>query len=275
MERLPARPEVSLLMPLCDPPLEALREAVESVLAQAYPDWELCIADDASEDAAVRRVLDELSAGDRRIRVVHRGQRGGISAASNTALASASSELCGLLDHGDVLRPHALLLMAKAFVDDPELALVYSDEDRLEDGRRFEPFFKPDWSPALLESQNYVGRFAVLRTDLVRRVGAFRLEHDGAQDWDLVLRATEAAEPEQIGHVPFVLYHRRAHVGSVARDDREAARVEGGPSSGRRASRASRTCRSRDRGQSMAARSGRPPRTHAARERDRSDHRAP
>ena len=224
VDRLRGRPLVSLLLPVHDPPLQALRDVVGSVVAQAYPDWELVVADDASEDPAIVRALDELAAQDDRIVVVRRERCGGASAASNSALAAAGGELCGLLDHGVRLRPHALLLTVERFAGESGLALVYADEDRLDDaGRRVDPYFKPDWSPALLESQNYLGRFTVFRTELARRVGALRSAYDGAQDWDLAFRLTEEIEPEQIGHVPHVLHH------VAARDD------AGGGAAGREA----------------------------------------
>jgi GT2 family glycosyltransferase len=223
VERLGHRPLVSLLLPVHDPPAEALRDAVASVVAQAYPGWELVVADDASEDPAVRQLLDELAAQDDRIVVVRRERRGGPAAASNSALAAAGGELSALLDHAVRLRPHALLLAVERFAAQPELALVYGDEDRIDDdGRRFEPYFKPGWSPALLESQNYLGRFAVFRTDLARRVGALRSAYDGAQDWDLAFRLTEELGAEQVGHVPHVLHHLAA--GAEVRGDGAAGR---------------------------------------------------
>lgn len=216
-ESLDRPPLVSVLMPVFDPPERVLREAIESVRAQAYSNWELCIADDASPAPHVGRVLAEYESLDGRIRVVRRAQNGGISAASNSALELASGVLVALLDHDDLLRPHSLLLTVLPFLDDPRVGLVYSDADRVdEDGRRISHYFKPDWSPTLLLCQNYVGHLSVIRTDLVRDVGGFRTEFDGSQDWDLALRVTERLPREAIVHVPHVLYHWRAIPGSVA-----------------------------------------------------------
>lgn len=218
-DTLPSQPLVSVLMPVFDPPERFLRAAIQSVVDQVYPRWELCIADDGSTKAYVRRVLEEYARSDERIRVVFRESNDGISAASNSALGLAGGELIGFLDHDDMLRPHSLLLAVRAFVEDRRLAFVYSDEDQIdEDGRRFSHNFKPDWDPTLLLSQNYVCHFAVLRAELVRDHGGFRTEYDGSQDWDLALRVTSSLRPAEIGHVPHVLYHWRAIPGSAALD---------------------------------------------------------
>jgi GT2 family glycosyltransferase len=214
---LEVRPLVSIVMPVFDPPERLIREAIESVLAQVYEDWELCIADDASTAEHVRAVLDEYARDDPRIRVVYRSNNGGIATASNSALALARGELVGLLDHDDVLRPHALLLSVHAFATTPSVQYVYSDEDKIDDvGHRFAYWFKPDWNPALLIAQNYACHFSVFRTALARRVGGFRPDFDGSQDWDLVLRMTETLAPDAIAHIPHVLYHWRAIPGSAA-----------------------------------------------------------
>jgi O-antigen biosynthesis protein len=211
------RPLVSVVMPVFNSTEGFLREAIESMRAQVYENWELCIADDGSSMPRVRQVLDEYEERDKRIRVVYRSERGGISAASNSGLELAKGELVGFLDHDDVLRPHALLLVVHAFGEAPDASYVYSDEDKIDEaGRRFSHYFKPDWNPTLLLSQNYLCHFSVVRTDLVRRVGGFRSEFDGSQDWDLALRISEVAPPNGIVHVPHVLYHWRAVPGSAA-----------------------------------------------------------
>jgi len=217
IQALEHRPLVSVVMPVFNSPERFLREAIESVRAQVYENWELCIADDASTAEHVRLVLDEYARGDSRIRVIYRGENGGISAASNSALSLARGEIVGLLDHDDLLRPHALLLAVTAFDASPSVAYVYSDEDKVdENGRRFAHWFKPDWNPALLLSQNYLCHFSVFKTALARRLGGFRSEYDGSQDWDLALRMTELLEPDAIVHVPHILYHWRAIPGSAA-----------------------------------------------------------
>ena len=216
------RPLVSVLMPVFDPPEAILRAAIDSVRAQVYANWELCIADDFSTQAHVADVLDECRSDDR-VRVVRRSENGGISAASNSALALARGELVALLDHDDLLRPHSLLLAVNEFAKRREVGFVYSDADKIdENGRRVSHYFKPDWNPALLRSQNFLCHLSVIRTDLVRKAGGFRGEFDGSQDWDLNLRIVELLPAEAIAHVPHVLYHWRAISGSVAAEGLDA-----------------------------------------------------
>lgn len=215
--RLPDPPLISLLVPVYRTPEIWLRRCLDSVLAQAYPHWELCVADDASPDPHVRAVLEEYARRDPRIRVEFRERNGHIAASSNTALAMARGEYVGLLDHDDELRPHALLAMAEAIVADRGVRLLYSDEDKIDgDGRRFQPYFKPDWNPDLLLGQNYLCHFSVLHTALAREVGGFREGFEGSQDHDLLLRCSERVDRARIVHVPRVLYHWRAIEGSTA-----------------------------------------------------------
>jgi O-antigen biosynthesis protein len=211
---LPLRPRFSVVMPVFDPPVHLLREALDSVLAQVYPDWELCIADDASRDPAVRAVLAEYSGRDARIKVAYREENGHISAASNTALALAGGEFVALLDHDDALAPDALFEMALAVNRDPAADVIYSDEDKIdEQGRRSDPHFKPDWAPDSLLARNYVSHLGVFRRSLVHEAGGFREGFEGSQDYDLLLRVTERSD--RVVHVPRVLYHWRAHAGSA------------------------------------------------------------
>ncbi|MGN7726620.1 glycosyltransferase family 2 protein [Luteimonas sp. 22616] len=230
-ERLgPTAPLLSILLPVYQTPERWLRRCIESVIAQAYPRWQLCIVDDASPDARVMEVLEEYSDEDDRIEVVRREVNGHISEASNSALAIARGSHVALLDHDDELRPHALLEMAEAIVAGPDIELLYSDEDKIDaDGRRFDPYFKPDFDPDLLRSQNYVCHFTVIKADLVRAIGGFRKGFEGSQDHDLILRCTERLAPGQVKHVPKVLYHWRAIPGSTAltRDAKDYASSAG------------------------------------------------
>ena len=209
------RPRFSIVVPTYDTPRQMLVECIESVLAQSYPDWELCIADDASAEPHVRETLAAYAARDERIRVAYRESNGHISEATNTALAMATGDFICLMDHDDTLAPNALYEFAAMLNDDPGLDFIYSDEDKIScDGSmRFDPFFKPDWSPEYLECCMYTAHFACYRADIVRRIGGFRPAFDGAQDYDFVLRFTEQAR--KIGHVPKVLYHGRALPGAM------------------------------------------------------------
>lgn len=217
VEVLQHRPLVSILVPVYDTPDKWLRRCLDSVLAQVYPNWELCVVDDASPSPRVRQTLAEYSKRDARIRVLYRDKNGHISAASNDALQMARGDMIGLLDHDDELRPHALLEMIEALEANPGAGLLYSDEDKIDErGRRFQPNFKPDWNPDLLLSQNYICHFTMIRTDVARAAGGFRVGYEGSQDHDLFLRCTERLEPSEIVHVPRVLYHWRAIAGSTA-----------------------------------------------------------
>jgi GT2 family glycosyltransferase len=209
------RPLLSLLMPVYNSEPHWLEEAVGSVLAQSYDRWQLCIVDDASPAPHVRPLLSELAARDPRIEVVHKEVNGGIAAATQSALEMARGEFVGLLDHDDLIQPHALFSMAGRLRQDSRLDFVYSDEDKLlVSGQRGQPFFKPDWSPDLLLSGNYITHFTVIRRSLLKAVGGFRPGYDGSQDHDAFLRALERSRG--IGHITDVLYSWRQTPGSAA-----------------------------------------------------------
>ena len=215
--QLPNPPLISVLMPVYNTPPSLLRAAVTSVTRQRYTHWELCIADDSSEDEATLEALQDLSASDDRIRIIRRSTNGHISAASNSALEIATGEWVALLDHDDELSEHALSSMATAISNHPDAVMLYSDEDKIDlEGHRSGPFFKVDFDPLLLMGQNYLCHFAVMRASQMRAVGGFREGLEGSQDWDLFLRLTEKARPDQVVHVPRVLYHWRMHPASTA-----------------------------------------------------------
>ncbi|WP_312283665.1 glycosyltransferase [Candidatus Igneacidithiobacillus taiwanensis] len=210
-------PKISVIMPCYNPPEKFLRLAIESVRKQLYPHWELCIADDASPQPHVRRVLEEYARRDQRIKVLFREKNGHISATSNSALSLASGEYIALLDHDDALAEHALYWVAAEIMQHPEAELIYSDEDKIDkNDRRCDPFFKPDWNPELLLGQNYISHLGVYKRDRVLQIGAFREGFEGSQDWDLVLRFTEGLPVEKIRHIPAVLYHWRMLANSTA-----------------------------------------------------------
>jgi GT2 family glycosyltransferase len=214
---LPYRPLLSVLMPVYNTDERWLRAAITSVQDQLYANWELCIADDHSPDPRVGEVLREVAARDARIKVRFREVNGHISAASNSALALASGEFIVLLDHDDELPRHALAAVVHELNRHPDADIVYSDEDRLDQsGRRYAPYFKPDWNPELFYGQNLISHLGVYRTSLVRRVGGFREGYEGSQDYDMALRVVEQTEPRRIRHIPYILYHWRAIPGSAA-----------------------------------------------------------
>ena len=204
-------------MPVYNPPVHLLRSAVDSVRHQIYPNWELCIADDCSTDSDVRQLMDEYAASDERIKVVMRAENGHISTASNSALSIATGLWVAPVDHDDILADHALALVALSMSEHQDVGLFYSDEDKIDEaGQRRDPFFKPDFDPLLLNGQNYISHLSVFRKDLVDQVGGYREGYEGSQDWDLTLRVSENLRPDQVVHIPHVLYHWRLHSNSTA-----------------------------------------------------------
>lgn len=210
-------PLISLVLPVYDTPDKWLRRCIDSVLAQTYRNWELCVVDDASSAPNVWKTLQSYQRDDARIRIAKRETNGHISETSNSALELASGDWIGLLDHDDELAPMALQIMVESIRRHPEWRIVYSDEDKIDErGERFAPYFKPDFNYELLLGQNFVCHFSLYDAALVRAVGGFRKGFEGSQDWDLILRCVEQIDPSQIGHVPRVLYHWRAISGSTA-----------------------------------------------------------
>jgi len=208
------RPTISVVMPVYNVSEEHLSKALDSVLRQYYPFWELCICDDASTDPKVRAVLERYSANEERIKVTFSENNEGIALASNKALRLATGEFVALLDHDDELPPDALFEVVRS-LQDVTADLIYSDEDKLDaEEVRCDPFFKPAWSPDLLLSCNYISHFGVYRKSIIDQIGGFRKGFDGSQDYDLVLRFVEHSE--KILHIPKVLYHWRKVTGSAA-----------------------------------------------------------
>jgi O-antigen biosynthesis protein len=209
------QPKFSIVVPVYNVEAQWLSAFIESVLNQVYPNWELCIADDHSTSPHVKPLLDSFAAKDKRIKLIFRETNGHISAATNSALKLATGDFVCLMDNDDEIAPHALFEFASLLNRDKSLDMIYSDEDKLDmAGNRYEPFFKPDWSPEALEGCMYTAHFACYRMSLVRELGGFRGDFNGAQDYDFVLRFTERAT--KIAHIPKVLYHWRAIPGSTA-----------------------------------------------------------
>ena len=216
-EGMSYEPLISVLLPVYNVDEKWLRLCIDSVRRQLYPNWELCIADDASTRPYIKQVLEEYAAADDRVKVVFRTENGHISAASNSALELVTGAFVALLDHDDELSEEALFWIAREINDHPTAQLIYSDEDLIDEkGRRYWPKFKPDWSPDLFLSLNLVTHLLVFRTDLVRAVGGFRIGFEGSQDYDLTLRCVERIAAADVRHVSRVLYHWRAIRGSVA-----------------------------------------------------------
>ena len=208
---------ISVLMPVFNPKPEWLQEAIDSVRSQLYPHWQLCIADDCSTDPRIRPLLEAAMVADPRIQVVFREHNGHICASSNSALELVDAPWMALLDHDDLLPDEALIWVAKAIIDHPDARLFYSDEDKIgQDNVLFDPYFKGDWNPVLMEAQNMFCHLGVYSTELVRQVGGFREGFEGSQDHDLVLRCSEQIRRDQIVHIPRALYHWRVHPQSTS-----------------------------------------------------------
>lgn len=208
---------ISVLTPVYNPPPDVLLATIESVRTQTFADWELCLVDDCSTDATIASLLDDAARSDARIKVLHRTENGGITAASADALAMATGEFVALLDHDDLLHDGALEAVALIADQHPNLDYSYSDEAHLSpEGNVVTPFYKPDWSPERFRSQNYCTHFSVLRRSLVNEVGGFRAGFDGSQDYDLILRVTEKAR--YIHHFQWIMYLWRQLPTSVAGD---------------------------------------------------------
>ena len=214
-------PIFSVIMTTHNTPEKFLHKAIESIRAQIYPHWELCIADNASLLPNVRNILKEYERKDPRIKLVFLKQSGHFSAASNSALELATGDYVALLGHHDELSEHALYWMASEIITHPNVELLYSDEDKIDSkGKRFDPYFKSDWNQELLLGQNYICHLAVYRRQKMVDVGGFSERLEGAQDWDLALRFTEGQC--SIRHVPALLYHRRTLPGSNATPEEKA-----------------------------------------------------
>jgi len=209
------KPLISILLPVYRTPLKILKRTIDSVLAQSYANWELCIADDGSQTPAIEELLRDYAGKDRRIRLSLLPKNGGISQASEACRSLATGDFVALLDHDDELAPDALFDTVEAINLQPGIDLLYSDEDKIDEyGRRYDPFFKPDWSPDLLLSENYICHLLVVRRSLLEQVGGFRPGFDGSQDYDLLLRLTD--QTNRIAHIPRILYHWRSLPSSTA-----------------------------------------------------------
>ena len=213
--RFSYKPKISIIVPVYNTDEKWLRSAIDSVMKQVYSNWELCIVDDSSTRAHIRKTLGSYNEKDGRIRIKYLKENRGISGASNEALTMASGDFVGFLDHDDELTRDALFEVVKLVNQDQSLDLIYSDEDKMDlRGRRTDPFFKPGWSPDLLLSMNYISHFTVMRRSLIDEAGGFRMGFEGSQDYDLTLRATELTN--RIAHIDKPLYSWRKVRGSAA-----------------------------------------------------------
>ena len=208
-------PVFSIVVPAYRTPVLFLEQMIESVRSQTYPFWELCIANASPEDEQMAEVLQRYVQMDQRIHVKNLDKNLGIAENTNEAFSMASGTFVGLLDHDDLLAPQALYRMMEV-LEKKNVDVFYTDEDKVTTdlSEHFQPHFKPDFNLDLLRSNNYITHFFVVRKELVRKVGGFRREYDGAQDYDFIFRCVEQAG--EICHIPEILYHWRTHKESTS-----------------------------------------------------------
>ncbi|MCJ2042710.1 glycosyltransferase family 2 protein [Methylobacterium sp. J-059] len=211
------RPVLSVLMPVYEPPLDLLDEAIASLQRQTYPYWELCIADDASPSEAVRDLIRRRAAEDPRIKPVFRAENGHISRTTNSAAALATGAFLILMDNDDVIPDHALFTVAHAIDAHPGVRMLFSDEDKISiNGFRCEPYLKGAFDRFLLYGHNMFSHLGIYQRKLFDEVGGFRPGYEGSQDYDLTLRCMERCTEAEIVHIPHVLYHWRQIPGSTS-----------------------------------------------------------
>ena len=211
------RPTLSIVMPTYNPNPLYFRKALDSVLAQTYTNWKLCICNDASSQPEAAAIVQEYMSLDDRIRYVGANENGGIASATNQAIGLATGDWVCFLDHDDELPQDALHWVAHTINQEPTARLIYSDEDKIDQaGHRFDPYFKCDFNYELMLAQNMVCHFMAVQKSLLEVVGGLHSEFDGSQDYDLVLRVVERLSPREIVHIPRILYHWRACEGSTA-----------------------------------------------------------
>lgn len=215
--RFARRPLLSVVMPVYEPPVDLLEEAIRSLQRQTYPHWELCIADDASPSFAVRDAIRRLAADDPRIRFVFRERNGHISEASNSAASLARGDYLVLMDNDDLLPDHALWTVAHAIDTHPRCRMLFSDEDKINlEGRRAQPYLKGAFDRFLMYGHNMFTHLGVFERALFEAVGGFRTGYEGSQDYDLALRCMERCDEGEIVHIPHVLYRWRQLPGSTS-----------------------------------------------------------
>jgi O-antigen biosynthesis protein len=210
-------PLISVLTPVHDPPLHMLQEAIASVTNQTFENWELQLVDDGSRDPTIIAALQHHAATDPRIHLTRHDTAQGISAATNAALHAATGTYIATLDHDDTLTPDALQHVAATITAQPDLDMLYSDEDVVGEQGLIERHPKPGWSPEHMDALMYTCHLGVYRRSMANELGGFQTRYDGCQDYDFVLRLSERTD--RIAHIPHVLYHWRAHASSTAGGD--------------------------------------------------------
>ena len=208
-------PKISIVVPVYKPPASFLCEMIESVMAQSYGNWELCLADADIETEEAKKIIQTYQEQDERIKYEKLAENAGISENTNEALKMATGEFIGLLDHDDLLAPNALFEVVAAINENQNIDVLYTDEDKVgEEGKHFEPNFKSDLNLEFLRANNYICHFFVVRTQIVEAIGGFRPQFNGAQDYDFIFRCIE--QGRETYHIPKILYYWRMHKNSTA-----------------------------------------------------------
>jgi len=210
IEEFSYMPKISIITPVYNVDPEWLEKCIESVTRQFYENWELCLYDDASTKKETLECLKKWENTNARIKISYGRENQHISGASNEAINLATGEFIALLDNDDELSSNALYEVVKLLNHHQEADFIYSDEDKIDvDGKRDEPFFKPDYSPDLLLSMNYITHLCVFRSSIINEIGGFRKGYEGSQDYDLILRFIEQTDAKNIFHISKILYHWR------------------------------------------------------------------
>ena len=206
-------PKISIIVPMYNTKERYLKELIDSIINQTYKNWELCLSDGSDEK---KDYVERLVNADERIKYKFLNANKGISENSNEALKLATGDYIALLDHDDILPAFSLFEVVKTINTDKEAEFIYTDEDKLleEKENRMGPHFKQDYAPDTFMSYNYICHFSIFKKNLMERIGGFRKEFDGSQDYDIIFRATEQAN--RIIHIPKILYHWRINENSVA-----------------------------------------------------------
>lgn len=207
-------PKISIIIPMYNTPEKFFEELVDELIEQTYPNWELCLADGSPEK---NEKLEKIYKKDKRIKYKFIGKNKGISGNTNAALELATGDFIALLDHDDLLPKFSLYEIVKCINKNPDVDFIYTDEDKFEElgGKRYDPYFKSDFAPDTLRANNFICHFSIFKKELMKELGGFRSEFDGAQDYDIILRMSEKAK--KIIHIPKILYHWRVHALSTAK----------------------------------------------------------
>ena len=207
-------PKISIIIPMYNTPVNFFEELVDNLIGQTYSNWELCLADGSPEE---NKELEKIYKKDERIKYKFIGENKGIAGNTNEALSLVTGDFVALLDHDDLLPLFSLYEIVKCINENPDAEFIYTDEDKFEKlgGKRYDPYFKSDFAPDTLRANNFICHFSVFKKELMDKLGGFRSEYDGAQDYDILLRMSE--ETNKIVHIPKILYHWRVHALSTAK----------------------------------------------------------